>query len=116
MLLRTNENWYTLADPAGHPFDLCLFPAKQEATLMGVMLDCPDATELSMFYAELLGKPVTYEGEGVAMIGEDGAQPVMFQQITEYHAPRWPDPGAQRHPAVNPPRTLMDLGRSVIRL
>ena len=26
------------------------------------------------------------------MIGEDGAQPVMFQQIAEYHAPRWPDP------------------------
>jgi Glyoxalase-like domain len=52
----------------------------------------PDAKELSTFYAKLLGKPVTYEGEGVAMIGEDGAQPVMFQQITEYHAPRWPDP------------------------
>ena len=91
-LLRTNENWYTLADPAGHPFDLCLFPAKQQTTLMGVMLDCPDAKELSTFYAELLGKPVTYEGEGVAMIGQDGAQPVLFQQITEYHAPRWPDP------------------------
>ena len=91
-LLRKNENWFTLADPAGHPFDLCLFPAKQEPTLMGVMLDCPDAKELSTFYAELLGKPVTYEGEGVAMIGEDGAQPVMFQQVTEYHAPRWPDP------------------------
>jgi len=59
---------------------------------MGVMLDCPDAGQLSAFYAELLGKPVTYEGEGVAMIGEDGAQPVMFQQIAEYHAPRWPDP------------------------
>jgi hypothetical protein len=59
---------------------------------MGVMLDCPDAKELSTFYAKLLSKPVTYEGEGVAMIGEDGAQPVMFQQITEYHAPRWPDP------------------------
>jgi hypothetical protein len=26
------------------------------------------------------------------MIGEDGAQPVMFQQITEYRAPQWPDP------------------------
>jgi len=26
------------------------------------------------------------------MIGEDGAQPVMFQQITDYQAPRWPDP------------------------
>jgi len=59
---------------------------------MGVMLDCPDAGELSAFYAELLGKPVTYAGEGVAMIGEDGAQPVLFQQVTEYHAPRWPDP------------------------
>jgi catechol-2,3-dioxygenase len=81
-----------MADPAGHPFDLCLFPAKQETTLMGVMLDCPDAKTLSTFYAELLGKPVTYEGEGVAMIGEDGAQPVLFQQITEYRAPRWPDP------------------------
>ena len=44
---------------------------------------------LSHFYAELLGKPVMYEADGVAMIGEDGAQPVMFQQYT---APRWPDP------------------------
>src|SRR2546430_3913343 len=34
-LLRKTENWHTLADPAGHPFDLCLFPAKQETTLMG---------------------------------------------------------------------------------
>ncbi|MEV6843120.1 VOC family protein [Actinoplanes sp. NPDC051411] len=91
-LLRKNEAWYTLADPAGHPFDLCLFPAKAETTLMGVMLDCPDAKELGAFYAELLGKPVTYEGEGVAMIGEDGAQPIMFQQIADYRAPRWPDP------------------------
>ena len=91
-LLRKNENWDTLADPAGHPFDLCLFQAKRETTLIGVMLDCPDAKELSTFYAKLLGEPVTYEGDGVAMIGEDGAQPVMFQQITEYHAPRWPDP------------------------
>jgi predicted enzyme related to lactoylglutathione lyase len=91
-LLRRNETWYTLADPAGHPFDLCLFPARQDVTLMGVMLDCPDAGQLSAFYAELLGKPVTYEGEGIAMIGEDGAQPVMFQQVADYRAPRWPDP------------------------
>ena len=26
------------------------------------------------------------------MIGEDGAQPVMFQQVEQYTAPRWPDP------------------------
>ena len=59
---------------------------------MGVMLDCPDAKALSAFYSELLGKPVTYEGDGAAMIGEDGSQPVLFQQIESYRAPRWPDP------------------------
>jgi hypothetical protein len=82
----------TLADPAGHPFDLCVNAGDQRTTLMGVMLDCPDAKALSHFYAELLGKPVTYEAGGVAMIGQDGAKPVMFQQVEQYIAPRWPDP------------------------
>jgi predicted enzyme related to lactoylglutathione lyase len=91
-LLRRNERWHTLADPAGHPFDLCLNPDDPRTTLMAVMLDCPDAKALSHFYADLLGKAVTYEAEGVAMIGEDGAQPVMFQQVEHYTAPRWPDP------------------------
>jgi predicted enzyme related to lactoylglutathione lyase len=91
-LLRRNQRWHTLADPAGHPFDLCLNPDDPRTTLMSVMLDCPDAKALSHFYAELLGKPVTYEADGVAMIGEDGAQPVMFQQVERYTAPRWPDP------------------------
>ncbi|GAA2658422.1 VOC family protein [Paractinoplanes durhamensis] len=91
-LLRRNERWHTLADPAGHPFDLCLNADDPRTTLMGVMLDCPDAKTLSHFYAELLGKPVTYEAEGMAMLGEDGAQPVLFQQVADYTAPRWPDP------------------------
>jgi hypothetical protein len=56
------------------------------------MLDCPDAKALSHFYSELLGKPVTYEGEGAAMIGNDGEQPVLFQQVEDYRPPRWPDP------------------------
>nr|BFE76026.1 hypothetical protein GCM10020092_093270 [Actinoplanes digitatis] len=75
-----------------HPFDLCLNPDDPRTTLMAVMLDCPSAKTLSHFYAELLGKPVTYEADGVAMIGEEGAQPVMFQQVEQYVAPRWPDP------------------------
>jgi len=49
-LLRENERWNTLADPAGHPFDLCLAGDNQTTTLMGVMLDCPDAKALSTFY------------------------------------------------------------------
>jgi predicted enzyme related to lactoylglutathione lyase len=99
-LVRENERWNTLTDPAGHPFDLCL-AQDETTTLMGVMLDCPDAKVLSAFYSGLLGKPVTYEGDGVAMIGENGDQPVMFQQIENYQAPQWPDPGV---PATVPPR------------
>lgn len=91
-LLAKNETWYTMADPAGHPFDICLNAADPKTTLMGVMLDCPDAKALGAFYAELLGKPVTYEADGMAMIGNDGEQPVMFQQVAEYTAPGWPDP------------------------
>src|SRR5262245_1070037 len=91
-LLRRNETWHTLADPAGHPFDLCLKAENPATTVMGVMLDCPDAKVLSAFYAELLGKPVTYEGDGMAMIGNDGEQPVLFQQVADYSAPQWPDP------------------------
>ncbi|GIF76089.1 VOC family protein [Asanoa siamensis] len=91
-LLRRNESWLTIADPAGHPFDLCLKADDPETTLAGVMLDCPDASLLSAFYVELLGKPVTYTGDGIAMIGEDGDHPVLFQQVADYAAPRWPDP------------------------
>jgi catechol-2,3-dioxygenase len=91
-LLRKNETWYTLTDPAGHPFDLCRNADDPRTTLMGVMIDCPDAAALAGFYAELLGKPVTYDADGAAMIGHDGQQPVLFQQVADYQAPQWPDP------------------------
>jgi hypothetical protein len=91
-LLRRNERWHTLADPAGHPFDLCLHEGDPNTTVMGVMFDCPDAKVLSTFYSELTGKPITYDAPGAAMIGEDGKRPILFQQVEEYHAPQWPDP------------------------
>jgi catechol-2,3-dioxygenase len=92
-LLRKNDTWHTLTDVAGHPFDLCLKADDPHTTLMGVMLDCPDAHALSAFYAELLGKPVTYDADGAAMIGNEGDRLVLFQQVAGYVAPRWPDPG-----------------------
>ncbi len=55
-MLRRNERWHTLADPAGHPFDLCVNAGDARTTLMAVMLDCPDAKALSHFYAALLGR------------------------------------------------------------
>ena len=100
-VLRESDGWNTLADPAGHPFDLVSSPESSHPTVAGVMLDVPDAKAASTFYAELTGKPVTYEGEGMAMLGNDGEQPILFQQVDDFVAPRWPDPA---HPAAGPLR------------
>jgi predicted enzyme related to lactoylglutathione lyase len=109
-LLRQNETWHTLADPAGHPFDLCLKADDPRTTLMGVTLDCPDAKELSAFYAQLLGKPITYEADGMAMIGSDGERPVLFQQVANYTPPRWPDPAAPQQFHLDVMVTDLDAG------
>jgi Glyoxalase-like domain len=72
----------TYADPIGHPF--CLYPGATDA-LWRVVVDCPDAAELSAFYAELR------RGDSVPELG--------FQEVSAYRAPRWPDPAfpAQMH-------------------
>ena len=63
--LSGNDHWITLADPAGHPFDLC--QADVEGTkVFAVTIDTADAPELGRFYSGLLGLDMTYEGpEGV---------------------------------------------------
>jgi catechol-2,3-dioxygenase len=90
--LGDGPSWVTLADPAGHPFDLC---QKDDAlpamALFAATIDAPDALALARFYAELLGMEVTYSGpEGALITG--GGKSVMFQQVSEYTPPRWQDP------------------------
>lgn len=91
-LLRESESWNTLADPAGHPFDLCQRDGVGPVMgLFAVTIDAPDAPALARFYADLLGMEVTYEGpEGAFIAG--GGRSVMFQQVSAYNPPRWPDP------------------------
>jgi predicted enzyme related to lactoylglutathione lyase len=108
-VLRRNERWHTLADPAGHPFDLCIRPEDPATSVMGVMLDCPDAEALSTFYSRLTGKPITYAAPGMAMIGEDGHQPVLFQQVEDYRPPRWPDPAHPQQVHLDLSVELADL-------
>jgi catechol-2,3-dioxygenase len=92
--LADGENWITLADPAGHPFDLCRKEGVgPEMALFAVTIDAPDAVALARFYAGLTGMEVTYEGPEGAMITGDGKS-LMFQQVAEYTPPRWPDPAA----------------------
>ena len=90
--LADGSTWITMADPAGHPFDLCqadgVGPVMQ---LFAVTIDAPDASALARFYADLTGMEVTYDGPEGALIAGAGKS-VMFQQIDGYNPPRWPDP------------------------
>jgi predicted enzyme related to lactoylglutathione lyase len=90
--LADGPSWITLADPAGHPFDLCQADGVGPAMrLFAVAIDAPDAAALARFYADLLGMEVTYEGPEGALIAGDGRS-VLFQQVSGYNPPRWPDP------------------------
>jgi catechol 2,3-dioxygenase-like lactoylglutathione lyase family enzyme len=90
--LAEGATWITLADPAGHPFDLVQRDGVGPVMgLFGIAIDAPDAVALARFYAALLGAEVGYEGpEGALVTGESGS--VMFQQVSDYNPPRWPDP------------------------
>ena len=90
--LADGATWITLADPAGHPFDLCekdgVGPVMD---LFAVTIDAPDASALAHFYGDLLGMEVTYDGPEGALIAGDGKS-LMFQQVSGYNPPQWPDP------------------------
>ena len=88
--LSGNDHWITLADPAGHPFDLCRGD-EPTMSIYAVTIDCPDAKVLSHFYADALGMEIRYEGDVGSLIGT-GSKQVMFQNVAPYTAPRWPDP------------------------
>ena len=54
--LADGPTWITLADPAGHPFDLCQRDGVGPVMgLFAVTIDAPDASALARFYAELHG-------------------------------------------------------------
>jgi catechol 2,3-dioxygenase-like lactoylglutathione lyase family enzyme len=91
--LRDGETWITMADPAGHPFDLCQKDGVGSVMdLFAVTIDAPDASALARFYGDLTGMDVAYDGPEGAMLAADGRY-VMFQQIgADYRPPRWPDP------------------------
>ena len=92
--LADGAHWITLADPAGHPFDLCRKEGVgSSVTLFAVTIDAPDAVGLARFYAALLGMELTYEGPEGALIS-GGGKSLMFQQVERYTPPRWPDPSA----------------------
>jgi catechol-2,3-dioxygenase len=90
--LAEGASWITLADPAGHPFDLCEKEgAGPVVELFATTLDTPAAGRLARFYADLLGMEVAYDGPEGSLVSGEGRN-LMFQQVEEYTPPRWPDP------------------------
>lgn len=89
-VLRENPEWTTLADPAGHPFDLCHAADVTGITVMAATFDVPDASAAAAFWSRLLGDPVIHDADGMAMLG--GERALLFQQVADYRPPRWPDP------------------------
>jgi len=90
--LAAGASWITLADPAGHPFDLCQNDtAGPGMHLYAATIDALDPSALARFYADLLGTEVAYDGpEGALVVGE--GKSIMFQRVETYTAPVWQDP------------------------
>ena len=90
--LADGASWITLADPAGHPFDLCQADGVGPVMrLYAVTVDAPDPSGLARFYADLTGVDVAYDGPEGALV-QAGGKSVMFQRVGDYTAPGWPDP------------------------
>ena len=71
--LADGPSWITLADPAGHPFDLCQTDGVGPVLgLFAVTIDAPDASALARFYANLTGMEVSYDGPEGALISAAG--------------------------------------------
>lgn len=84
--------WATLADPAGHPFDLCQTATVAPMSRLWVSIDAPDPPALARFYSVLLGLEITHNDQAGAAIGFGGPVTVFFQLVAAYRPPRWPDP------------------------
>lgn len=90
--------WVTLADPAGHPFDLCRREGAGDGVaepmgMFAITIDTDEPGPLGRFYADLLGMSVQWEGEPGVLVGNDAAT-VMFQKVERYVRPQWPDPAS----------------------
>ncbi|MEV5176491.1 VOC family protein [Streptomyces flaveolus] len=62
-----------------------------------VTFDCADPIELSRFYGEMFGLPVTYSSDDFVLLGgADGAAGLGFNRLADYRRPTWPDPAQEK--------------------
>jgi catechol 2,3-dioxygenase-like lactoylglutathione lyase family enzyme len=57
-----------------------------------VVLDCPDPAALAAFYSQLLGLPITNQGDDwVVVAANDTSSGLAFQLARDHRSPTWPD-------------------------
>ncbi|RNI23046.1 VOC family protein [Flexivirga caeni] len=66
--------------------------ATPTAAIGMVSIDCDDAATMATFYSAVLGWPIAYQGDGYAMLQQDGRR-LGFGQTPDYRRPSWPDDG-----------------------
>ena len=59
--------------------------------LSSVTVNCPDATRLAGFYADITGGEVTFSHPSWATMSGPGGR-IDFQTVENYSRPVWPDP------------------------
>ncbi len=84
----------------------------------GLIIDCPDPSELADFYQKLLGMVRVEESPDWVTIGGPGRQPdIAFQRAKEFRQPRWRDPGFPQQMHIDVMVTDLDVAeRQVLAL
>lgn len=59
--------------------------------LSSVAINCPDATELAAFYADITGGKVTFADPSWATVNGPGGR-IDFQTVPDHTPPTWPEP------------------------
>lgn len=60
-------------------------------TWHGLVIDCPNPSELARFYEQLLGYMRVQDEEGWVVIGKSPDFPgLAFQKVENYQPPQWP--------------------------
>jgi predicted enzyme related to lactoylglutathione lyase len=81
-----------------------------------VVLDCPAAHDLAVFYSSLLGWPITHEtSEFSAIKSPDGAFTFYFQTEPDYEQPVWPTQKGKPQMMVHLDFGVSDLENGVKR-
>lgn len=85
-----------------------------EVRLADLVIDCPNAQELSHFYHELLGWKTAELFGNPAVVSENGVM-LVFVQEADYVPPVWPEAEGRQQKQIHFDFLVADLNAAVIK-